>query len=46
MSKQEEKCPSCGKVAVLDALSRRDNDTMICSDCGTKEALEDMFANM
>lgn len=27
-----------------NALSRRDNKTYICSDCGTMEALEDMLA--
>ena len=39
---QEKKCPRCyqpiGKYA---ALSRRDNKTNICSQCGTLEALED-----
>jgi len=25
------------------ALSRKDNKTNICNDCGTQEALEDMF---
>ena len=34
-------CPRCGQ-AYTDhpALSRRDNATMICPDCGTREALE------
>lgn len=38
------KCPHC-KDTVTDfpALSRRDNKTEICSDCGTKEAFEDYF---
>lgn len=36
------KCPRCGKENVkLDALSRKDNKTMICSNCGTQEAIED-----
>jgi uncharacterized protein YbaR (Trm112 family) len=39
-------CPRC-KQETLDpikhhnALSRKDNKTIICSDCGTMEALED-----
>lgn len=36
------KCPKCGKeTEQLRALSRRDNRTMICGICGTKEASED-----
>ena len=36
------KCPRCGKeVKRLLALSRADNKTMICDECGTKEALDD-----
>ena len=35
------KCPRCGKeVNRLLALSRADNKTMICDECGTKEALD------
>lgn len=35
------KCPKCGKeVNRLLALSRTDNKTMICDECGTKEALD------
>lgn len=42
-------CPSCGGYipnnvypgAYPGALSRRDNATEICSECGTLEALED-----
>lgn len=35
------KCPKCGKeVNRLLALSRADNKTMICDECGTKEALD------
>lgn len=38
------KCPRCGKEKErLLALSRTDNKTMICDDCGTAEALEDYF---
>ncbi len=34
-------CPKCGKeYHGSPALSRVDNRTYICSDCGTREALE------
>ena len=34
-------CPSCGKpYAGHPALSRKDNETDICPDCGMREALE------
>ena len=34
-------CPCCGKsYRGRSALSRRDNKMSICSDCGTREALE------
>ncbi len=34
-------CPRCGKAYHgLPALSRADNKTLICPDCGTREALE------
>ena len=34
-------CPRCGKVYhEPPALSRIDNQTLICPDCGTREALE------
>lgn len=34
-------CPKCGKVYHgRPALSRTDNETLICPDCGTREALE------
>jgi endogenous inhibitor of DNA gyrase (YacG/DUF329 family) len=34
-------CPRCGKTySGRPALSRADNETMICPDCGTREALE------
>lgn len=33
-------CPLCGKpYSGVPALSRTDNKTYICSDCGTKQAL-------
>ena len=34
-------CPKCGKhYHGTPALSREDNETLICPDCGTREALE------
>lgn len=34
-------CPKCGKeYHGSSALSRMDNTTYICPDCGTREALE------
>ena len=37
-------CPKCGCEYIgRPALSRRDNETEICPDCGTREALEDTF---
>lgn len=34
-------CPRCGKnYCGAPALSRADNETQICPDCGTREALE------
>ena len=42
------KCPRC-KVRdlhpdeVMNALSRKDNETYICSQCGTEEALEEFI---
>lgn len=33
-------CPLCGKTyAEPPALSREDNETLICPDCGTRQAL-------
>ena len=33
-------CPLCGRAyAGHPALSRKDNETLICPDCGTREAL-------
>ena len=35
-------CPRCGnRYTKYPALSRRDNETDICPDCGTLEAFED-----
>lgn len=44
-------CKRCGQVAKLNdpfhrgfgARSRTDNKTMICSDCGVAEAMDDFF---
>ena len=41
--KENMKCPKCGRdTEWLRALSRVDNKTMICDECGTKEALDAM----
>ena len=37
-------CPICKRtVTDYPAISRRDNKTEICSQCGTTEALNDFF---
>lgn len=34
-------CPLCGQTyGESPALSRTDNETLICPDCGTRQALE------
>lgn len=39
---KEKKCPKCkGPLGRRPALSRRDNKTDICAECGFKEAMED-----
>ena len=39
-------CPRCGReFERLLALSRKDNKTMICDQCGTEEALDDAGLN-
>ena len=36
-----KRCPKCKKdMGKYPALSRKDNKTEICSECGVKEALE------
>lgn len=36
-------CPRCGQLYFgHPALSRSDNKTLICPDCGTREALESL----
>ncbi|MDE5754285.1 MAG: hypothetical protein K2O42_00835 [Oscillospiraceae bacterium] len=33
-------CPKCGKCyCERSSISREDNETLICPDCGTREAL-------
>ena len=47
LKKEEESktCPKCKKTFTgIGAISRSDNKTEVCSECGTKEALED-FSN-
>ena len=40
------KCPICGKeYQEPPAISRKDNKTEICPDCGTLEALESIGAS-
>ena len=41
-----KKCPKCGNTYQgYPALSRKDNKTKICPDCGTREALETIGIN-
>ncbi len=41
MNEEMRKCPVCGQLyAGHPALSRKDNKTRICPDCGTREALD------
>lgn len=38
------KCPKCGKdIGKYPALSRDDNKTEVCSDCGTLEAMKEFL---
>ena len=40
-SKEPRLCPKCGcKYEKYPALSRADNKTYVCPDCGVKEALQ------
>ena len=40
---EERKCPRCGAIyRAHSAISRVDNQTLICPDCGTREALESL----
>ena len=41
MTKEKRICPKCGKEYVgYPAISRDDNKTEICPNCGTREALD------
>jgi len=41
MQHSKFKCARCGKTTdEYPALSRADNKTLLCSDCGTAEALD------
>lgn len=44
MNKELEVCPVCKKEVESwsMALSRKDNETFICSSCGVREAMEDI----
>lgn len=42
MSYEVAVCPRCGRERSLEALSRRDNKTMICSPCGRAERFIDI----
>lgn len=40
---EKRTCPKCGRnYTERPALSRLDNETLICPDCGTREALDSM----
>ncbi len=40
-ARQIRVCPLCGRsYGEAPALSRTDNETLICPDCGTRQALE------
>lgn len=41
-----KKCPLCKKQYTgYPAISRKDNKTEICPDCGRKEAMLDFYRN-
>ena len=41
---KKAKCPHCLKIYTeYPALSRKDNETEICSACGVREALQDIL---
>ena len=41
---ENKKCPLCGKeIKGYPAISRKDNKTEICSDCGVLEGLNAIF---
>ena len=41
---KKARCPKCGSwYTEPPALSRTDNETLICPECGMREALEDAW---
>lgn len=45
-ARQIRVCPLCGRsYGEAPALSRTDNETLICPDCGTRQALESISHN-
>jgi len=39
--RKPRQCPICGATyTAAPALSREDNETLICPDCGTRQALK------
>ena len=46
-SRRPRICPLCGMAySETPALSRLDNDTLICPDCGTRQALESIGVSL
>lgn len=46
VAQKRRKCPKCGYYYTSHpALSREDNKTEICSECGVAEALESFYAS-
>lgn len=44
MELKDRKCPICGEhYSEPPALSRKDNKTEICPECGYNEAIEDFY---
>ena len=40
---RERTCPRCGKLyKAIPALSRLDGETLLCPDCGIREALDSL----
>ena len=45
--KERKTCPICGfEITGVPAISRKDNETEICSSCATAEALLEYFNYM
>lgn len=45
-AQEGHKCPKCGKYYLdYPALSRKDNKTKICPECGAREALNAFINN-